>query len=620
MAYKNMPMRRARNLATLLLTGLLAWPGVGVGNALAAASVASQSASYVVNLESSRRGIDPRVEAAAKRLPGQTYILEVNVKGVKWERLRLGFFASELEAKKAMTRMLDTFPQAWITRIDAGEIRIGQCSATWSAAKPAPVTKPAPVAKAPPAKVTPDEYPFVVKTQPPVVQKPATGQAAQKAPGRYIINLESSTGHIDSKALEAARATEGHSVYLMRATIKGTEWERLRLGFFSSESEARKVMSGMLARFPQAWVTQGGAEDWELAASQQSGHGTPAESTRVAKVEVLPLTEKAVTAVPEVAAAAPETTASSTDKTEAAGAAAVVSVAAAKPVIRQTPSVTVSAPVPVARTEVPTPAKNTPTATPEAVASANASTTVKVATGASTLAVVATAAIVDEVAGVAVNDLVQPADAATPTSASPKASVAAIVAMPATQGTGNPVASENVKVATAASSAPAPAMAPATPGAIPTDSASAVPRASPVDEQASQRMLEARQAMLDQDWDRAVKLLTSVLGSPDTADHMQAREFLGLARERKGQLAHAKAEYQRYLEDYPDSAGAARVQQRLVGLVTAGEYPRWPGRIPGRGTHPIATGTCSGAFGSTTIVMSARSVTNSAWSMRCTQM
>ncbi len=103
--------------------------------------------------------------------------------------------------------------------------------------------------------------------------------------------------------------------------------------------------------------------------------------------------------------------------------------------------------------------------------------------------------------------------------------------------------------------------------------ASAAPM-SPGEEQAVRRMLDARKAIVDQEWDQAVRLLTSVLASPYTADHMQAREFLGLARERKGQLAHAKAEYQRYLGEYPDSEGVPRVQQRLVGLVTAGESPK----------------------------------------------
>lgn len=531
-------------IATLLLTGLLAWAGFGVDTALAA-SAASSTANYVVNLESSRRGIDPQAVAAAKRLPGQAYILEVDVKGVKWQRLRLGFFANEVEAKKAMTRILGTFPQAWITRIDAGEIAMASAQQPAAAGKSASAAK-VPAAKAPTAKSTAAGSPFVAKTQAPPAQKPAPKQAAQVAPGRYIINLESSTGNIDSKALEAARGKEGYSAYTMKATVKGTEWERLRLGFFSSEAEARKVMAGMLARFPQAWVAQGGAEDWELAARQQQLQGDSTENMRVAKTDVR--------------------TAKS-----AAGAAAIVTVAA-KPVA----DVVVADPVQVARSEPAPSAKDIPTDTAVVASTEStgtvASTSAKVAAGAGALAVVATGSLVDEAAEVAVSEPVRTAASIAPTSVSKTAT--ATVTIPATQGVVEPVPSKNVKVATAASAAPPPAAVQATNKTSQTKSAGTVPRASAVDEQASERMLEARQAMLDQDWDRAVKLLTSVLGSADTSDHMQAREFLGLARERKGQLAHAKAEYQRYLEDYPDSEGAARVQQRLVGLVTAGDSPK----------------------------------------------
>jgi hypothetical protein len=552
-----------RNFATLLLTGLLAWSGMGVGTAQGA-SAASPTANYVVNLESSKRGLDPRVVAAARRLPGTAYILEVEVKGVKWERLRLGFFVSEVEARKALTGILDAFPQAWITRVDAGEIKLANAQQPASAVKSASAAK-VPAAKVPTPKARVEASPFVAKSP-----------APQETAGRYIINLESTTGKIDDGALEAARANKGYSAYLMKATVKGTDWERLRLGFFRSESEAAKVMAGMLARFPQAWVTQAGAEDHELAARQQQGHGAPAilppsENSRVAKSGIAAPTKKTATVAPEVAPAAAATEASSTARVASGATAAVTT--AAKPVVSQAPGMAMSDPAPVARTEVPPPAKNTPTSAPDTVAGSAVSTTAKVATGAG-LAIVAAGSTKDEVAGVAVSGPVQATAAVAPPPSSKTVPAETAVAVPENLGVTDPVPSKNVKIATAASAAPPPAVVQTTAKAGQSDTVGTAPRTSAVDDQASQRMLEARQAMLDQDWDRAVKLLTSVLASADTTDHMQAREFLGLARERKGQLAHAKAEYQRYLEDYPDSEGAPRVQQRLVGLVTAGESPK----------------------------------------------
>lgn len=85
----------------------------------------------------------------------------------------------------------------------------------------------------------------------------------------------------------------------------------------------------------------------------------------------------------------------------------------------------------------------------------------------------------------------------------------------------------------------------------------------------AQLMEEARQSMAKNDYGRAIALYTKILSYPDNAYRQDAQEFLGLARERNGQLAHAKAEYQTYLRLYPKGEGAQRVQQRLTGLLTA---------------------------------------------------
>lgn len=92
---------------------------------------------------------------------------------------------------------------------------------------------------------------------------------------------------------------------------------------------------------------------------------------------------------------------------------------------------------------------------------------------------------------------------------------------------------------------------------------------APPQEKLAEIMEEARVAMAKGDYGRAVALYTKVLGYAENDLSRDAQEFLGLARERKGQIAHAKAEYERYLELYPDGEGASRVRQRLVALVTA---------------------------------------------------
>lgn len=83
-------------------------------------------------------------------------------------------------------------------------------------------------------------------------------------------------------------------------------------------------------------------------------------------------------------------------------------------------------------------------------------------------------------------------------------------------------------------------------------------------------MADARRAMVAGEVSRAVQLYTKVLRAPHHDRHAEAQEFLGLAREKNGQNAHAKAEYQRYLSLYPNEDGAARVQQRLAALLATG--------------------------------------------------
>lgn len=93
-------------------------------------------------------------------------------------------------------------------------------------------------------------------------------------------------------------------------------------------------------------------------------------------------------------------------------------------------------------------------------------------------------------------------------------------------------------------------------------------------------MEEARKSMAAGEISRAVQIYTKVLQQPNHDRLAEAQEYLALAREKNGQHAHAKAEYQRYLSLYPDGEGAARVNQRLSALLAAG--------TPGTSNNPQA--------------------------------
>lgn len=84
----------------------------------------------------------------------------------------------------------------------------------------------------------------------------------------------------------------------------------------------------------------------------------------------------------------------------------------------------------------------------------------------------------------------------------------------------------------------------------------------------------ARKALGRKDYPRAVELLTKLTRQPEYPGRARAQELLGLARERSGQLAHAKAEYGEYLRRYPEGDAAPRLRTRLRLLSSAGRRGR----------------------------------------------
>jgi hypothetical protein len=115
--------------------------------------------------------------------------------------------------------------------------------------------------------------------------------------------------------------------------------------------------------------------------------------------------------------------------------------------------------------------------------------------------------------------------------------------------------------------------------------ASSGPNDAPLpDEQREQILRDAQSALEQRQFPQAVELLTRLLRQPEFPARANAQELIGLARERAGQLAHAKAEYQEYLRRYPSAPAAARVRARLRALLTAEQGPQSTGDF---GTAPV---------------------------------
>jgi tetratricopeptide (TPR) repeat protein len=99
------------------------------------------------------------------------------------------------------------------------------------------------------------------------------------------------------------------------------------------------------------------------------------------------------------------------------------------------------------------------------------------------------------------------------------------------------------------------------------------------DEQRAQILRDARTVLEKHQYPEAVDLLNRLLRQPEYPARAEAQELIGLARERAGQLAQGKAEYEAYLRRYPDGPAAARVRARLQALAAASLTPKSTGEF-----------------------------------------
>jgi hypothetical protein len=123
-------------------------------------------------------------------------------------------------------------------------------------------------------------------------------------------------------------------------------------------------------------------------------------------------------------------------------------------------------------------------------------------------------------------------------------------------------------------------LAPPKPAGIPPPPATAAEPTTDLDKEAAPLMNAARDALAGGDFEAAALALNRVLNLPPNAFSQDAQELIGLARERLGETAKAKAEYELYLKLYPDGPGAARVRARVAELSVAPLVGRAPAPPP----------------------------------------
>jgi len=90
-----------------------------------------------------------------------------------------------------------------------------------------------------------------------------------------------------------------------------------------------------------------------------------------------------------------------------------------------------------------------------------------------------------------------------------------------------------------------------------------------------ERLMEQGQvALRDGNNNRAIVIFTKIIGLPEHKYMPDAKEYLGLARQRNGQVADAKGIYEAYLKEYPKGQNSERVRQRLAEIISSTMKPR----------------------------------------------
>ncbi|PKO47735.1 MAG: hypothetical protein CVU29_02545 [Betaproteobacteria bacterium HGW-Betaproteobacteria-22] len=93
---------------------------------------------------------------------------------------------------------------------------------------------------------------------------------------------------------------------------------------------------------------------------------------------------------------------------------------------------------------------------------------------------------------------------------------------------------------------------------------SGVPEGMTLDGYASKLVAESRAAISTGAYEKAIESLNIALNLPFNNAGEEAQELIGVAREKNGEYAKAKAEYELYLKLYPQGHGVGRVNKQLA--------------------------------------------------------
>lgn len=93
--------------------------------------------------------------------------------------------------------------------------------------------------------------------------------------------------------------------------------------------------------------------------------------------------------------------------------------------------------------------------------------------------------------------------------------------------------------------------------------------------EAKKLMDSVRDALAHEQTGAAIETLNGLLNLPPNQQSQSAQKLIGEAREKNGEFAKARVEYELYLKLYPDAADAEQVKQQLARLPTESAKPTY---------------------------------------------
>ena len=278
-------------LVMVMFAGLLsAHDAEAAKQGLKKSSNSTATALYAINIASYPEPFEkswlPRDKSLKKY---RLYTMKVRSRGKDWRALRVGFFNTEAEAKKALSTLSKKYKGAWIIKVTQGERKLAKkkvatavksVGSKINTASKSAGSKINTASKSAGSKIKglaghvgswfsadPAKKSKAKKKSVKSVEKAASAVL-------YAINIASYPEPFEKSKLPRDKSLKKYRLYTIKVRSKGKDWRALRVGFFNTEAEAKKALSTLSKKYKGAWIIKASASERRLTGQKISEIGT----------------------------------------------------------------------------------------------------------------------------------------------------------------------------------------------------------------------------------------------------------------------------------------------------------------------------------------------------------